>query len=1680
MDIKEILKNKIIENPIAQNKIELTNIISSKKINNELNEDNAILGLKLLDIQNLDIYKKTDSSYLDYKNIFNISIWSDENKYNLLKFIFKEMAPYIKYAWGKLPGKMYSIGYHRRSFRAPFNELNIFELQIAFFNSLLYFSRYDIYSKKEVFFDLTLEEQIKYDSYITNSTEIYLIWAAAIDMGNHQVYQLIEDIIYQKETVGKITDNIIKALLNCEDKKCWLLVEKLLLSAQRQEGLRQSIVESLDYANTQAFQFMIQVILDNDLLRFSSVVRAVGTWTGLAWEVEKVSIIKNMLKPVLQYFVQPELIPEAIKSKNNNEVYMALWSLGVSDIEKTIPYLQTLLQSKNIEKKCLALLFINNFNFPELELPLYHQAVTDNNLQVLSLVLTQLINYLDRSTKPHLLNNEFDYNVLFNKLFEINNQITEKDQSFSGKVFAWNNSKFEKKNLLHTITLLSFNNKENFEKIIEIIDILPSEAKASIAKNSLSRFCSFSNFYVETSSSIEKPSTDDVDLAIKLLKDKDYYLIETSFNVIKEIDLDNSQADCLIDILKTKDISYKNRIIHLISKQSDEVIEYFIEELLNKNIDYKLSALELMLFLKNENRFLVKIASWANSYKNKANLNKKETQLLAQLGFIEDKIILSESNGYGFYDVNSISNYQLPENNQDGVFFNNLQINQYGFSVSLDKIKLELNKLENILNQYENYEYSIENWDKTVTTVILSNDFQKLKYSSFDFTNIENFNNLPLIEVWEKWYLESNLQPVDLYLLSFINECSDNDWKSFLEKYYFFYNDFSTKPFDNSKFYYHNPIEKICKTLIYKYVFEQRTDFLIDACSHFFANLPSEVISYKIEDKYNNRFYTIGNDTIDNGWQSLDIFSRFLNAASSSTGLTAEQKTKLWHLYRWRQLTGLPENRKQSTPPMYLFLHAYEHQLITKEEVYEGLLSSHNIRDLTSSTKNFFRVLNQTELTEIPSNHVIQIMLDDIRETFVDIEVNRSELNTNVTEILFQFKKFYGINRLIQFVNGLGELSFSKSFTWGQNAWTKQKIFSFLIKHCYPSKTDTFELFSQAIKAEKLTSEKLIQIAIYAPQWQKFISQYLDWNGLDEGIWWLHAHTKTTSDNIESAVFESEVAKYSVMNLQDFSNGGVDKSWFDSVYKKLGKTKWEILYDSAKFISDGNGHKRAKIYSDVLTGDLKIRDVSAKVKDKRDQDYLRVYGLVPLSKTNPQKDVLSRYEYLQQFNKQSKEFGAMKQASEALAVQVALENLARNAGYADPIRLTWAMENQQVKSILSKETEVTLEGITVGLEIDAEGKANIFVSKDNKLLKSVPAKIKKDKKIHELESHKKTLREQWSRSKKGLEDMMLRGENFLASELTELFEHPVIAKHLEKLVFISSDNQLGFYKNGYLVNPKTDQIVIQEQQQFRIAHCYDLHINQVWTDFQNYCFTHQLQQPFKQVFRELYIPTQDELNEKAISRRYAGHQVQPKQTLALLKSRGWKVDYEEGLQKVFHQQGFKVKLYAMADWFSPADVESPVLETIEFHSLKDFKNIPFDTICPRIFSEVMRDIDLVVSVAHVGGVDPEASHSSIQMRAALLTETAKLFKLNNIEVKGSHAIIKGSLAQYSLHLGSAVVHQMPGKYLSILPVHSQHRGKVFLPFVDDDPKSAEIMSKAILLAKDQEIQDPTILSQILR
>lgn len=180
------------------------------------------------------------------------------------------------------------------------------------------------------------------------------------------------------------------------------------------------------------------------------------------------------------------------------------------------------------------------------------------------------------------------------------------------------------------------------------------------------------------------------------------------------------------------------------------------------------------------------------------------------------------------------------------------------------------------------------------------------------------------------------------------------------------------------------------------------------------------------------------------------------------------------------------------------------------------------------------------------------------------------------------------------------------------------------------------------------------------------------------------------------------------------------------------------------------------------------------------------------------------------------------------------------------------------------------------------------------------------------------------------------------------------------------------------------------------------------------------------------------------SLRYAGNQIQTKKTLGCLKARHWVADIEDGLQKVYYKENIVARIYALADWFSPSDIEAPTLEWVVFTDRKRERSETEGN--PGYFvSEVMRDVDMAVSVAHAGGVDPETSHSTVEMRKAIAEFTMPLFRLTNVTFTKNHAVIEGKRANYTVHLGSGVVHQEAGPMINVLPVHSQRRGRIFLP-----------------------------------
>ena len=786
------------------------------------------------------------------KEFVKPDIWEDQEYYNLLIYLFGNNADLVKYAWNKMPYKMYQSSYFRRSFRAPHSEHYVLLNQIILIRELMIFPCVYSYNGDENF-NLSLEEQIIYDNEFVHNSSRFYVWSAAIDTGNTAIYQLIEDIIFNKHPEGKISQNIIKALLNSEQKKCWELVEKLLLAAQRQEGLRQTILEALDETSIGALEYMTNVIIEQKLTRFSSVVRAIDTWTGLGWEAEKESVIKNILSLADYYFKNPTEISSAVKSKNNNEVYMALWVQAVWDVEKTVPYLHELFDKGDTEKKCLAVKFATETADPYIQMPLYYKAVLDGNLEVLAFAGDPMSTLLCANTETKFFINNGDYQEFFEKLHELTQKIEVKEKKFEGKIFSWLNVTFKKSDLYASMFYLVGEDTNKLDLLLSYFEQFDLSLRELLARNILREFYCYSLSYATGKKKL-KVTASQKEFAFKILKDRGEALVASGINVLLQDPLNTEEIMVFFDLFKRKGGVLRKKLVELVMEQEDGVVTPLVEELMNKgDLEQRAASLDIMLQLQKEKRVSSQITNWTQQYAERSKITEREQGLLDQIHPSGDHTVLSEDNGYGFYDPNIVSTFALPKVEPNSVYALATEKDKYGFTKSLDDIKAAIKKLNDLFLQHKDHEYEADEWDGSVTTLLMGNTFRQIKRNTDGFTSEQLAENYPLHEVWEQWYLDSGLQPRDLFLLTLAESCDRKIFRDFMENYVFYYKDVLINPL-KGRYAWENPIIMILQSLKDKFVFEKRVDFALDAASTVFANLPESIINYKGKDS-NDYYY---------------------------------------------------------------------------------------------------------------------------------------------------------------------------------------------------------------------------------------------------------------------------------------------------------------------------------------------------------------------------------------------------------------------------------------------------------------------------------------------------------------------------------------------------------------------------------------------------------------------------------------------------------------------------------------------------------------------------------------------------------------------------------------------------------------------------------------------------------
>ncbi|MEU1536642.1 DUF4132 domain-containing protein [Actinacidiphila glaucinigra] len=160
--------------------------------------------------------------------------------------------------------------------------------------------------------------------------------------------------------------------------------------------------------------------------------------------------------------------------------------------------------------------------------------------------------------------------------------------------------------------------------------------------------------------------------------------------------------------------------------------------------------------------------------------------------------------------------------------------------------------------------------------------------------------------------------------------------------------------------------------------------------------------------------------------------------------------------------------------------------------------------------------------------------------------------------------------------------------------------------------------------------------------------------------------------------------------------------------------------------------------------------------------------------------------------------------------------------------------------------------------------------------------------------------------------------------------------------------------------------------------------------------------------------------------------------------------------------------------------------------------LPPADVPPLVLSEVLRDVDLFVGAAGIGNdptwqdggpdgrfraywascVSGELTPCAATRREVVSRLVPRLAIAGRCAVEGRFLRVRGDRHTYRIHLGSGNVLMSPDdRHLCVVPPGTAGAVPGPLPF-EGDPMLPVILAKALLLARDTEITDPTIVSRL--
>ena len=424
-----------------------------------------------------------------------------------------------------------------------------------------------------------------------------MLIALKIDRGDKAVIDAVTDIILSENNTRAVGHELIRGVAMSHNGELHGLIVKLLLAAKLQEGLRQAVLETADDGVLDYFKLMIKTTLENDLLRFSSALRAVCVWMGMGYDYSDKRVVEKLLKLGCLYIEDEAERAAAIGSADLTQMYAGMWAESVFSIQNIQAHVERYMAGEKYQKQVGAY-FLNETGSLETQIRLAGEALDETDMDVLTLILE---NYslplrnvvegywyrndfqkkIDYDKYPHCLKDKATRDKHFSRLAEILEKIPKDGHTVSGKPFDWCAFVLTRDAVYTTMMALAVYDFDpaKQQRLMELSNFANGENKVDFLDYFIARDISGGNRV----------------FLFDRLSDKLMPVRTNAVKMLKKITLDEVETVKAEELLALKTAEIRQTVLEVIRNAGNEAALSSAKRLIaDKNDNKRLAALDLL------------------------------------------------------------------------------------------------------------------------------------------------------------------------------------------------------------------------------------------------------------------------------------------------------------------------------------------------------------------------------------------------------------------------------------------------------------------------------------------------------------------------------------------------------------------------------------------------------------------------------------------------------------------------------------------------------------------------------------------------------------------------------------------------------------------------------------------------------------------------------------------------------------------------------------------------------------------------------------------------------------------------------------------------------------------------------------------------------------------------------